>query len=64
MQFHVLSISWRDPSVSANRCSNKSNTFEVLGKLGKPVGYGAVLCFTPAVLPLAKDVDAVPVWAV
>jgi predicted AAA+ superfamily ATPase len=38
--------------------------FEVLEKLSKPVGYGALLCFTPALLPLAKDVDAVPVWMV
>ncbi len=36
--------------------------FGVLNGLNLPVGHGAVLCFTNTLLPLAKNVDAVPVW--
>jgi len=35
--------------------------FEILDKLGLPIGHGGVLCFTNALLPISKNVDAIPV---
>ena len=35
--------------------------FRLLGKLGKQVGHGAVVCFVERDMPLAADVTAVPV---
>lgn len=35
--------------------------FEILDKLGLPIGHGGVLCFTNAFLPISKNVDAIPV---
>lgn len=35
--------------------------FSVLKDLKADVGHGAVICFVDAVLPLSKDVDAIPV---
>ncbi|MEI7668487.1 MAG: ATP-binding protein [Pseudomonadota bacterium] len=34
--------------------------FEILDKLGIPIGHGGVLCFTNALLPISKNVDAIP----
>jgi uncharacterized protein len=35
--------------------------FDILDKLGIPIGHGGVVCFTNALLPISKNVDAVPV---
>jgi len=35
--------------------------FESLARLGRPVGQGAVLCLCGEPVPLAENVDAVPV---
>jgi predicted AAA+ superfamily ATPase len=35
--------------------------FEILDKLGMPIGHGGVVCFTNALLPISKNVDAIPV---
>ena len=35
--------------------------FDMLEKLGMPIGHGGVLCFTSALLPLSEGVDAIPV---
>lgn len=43
------------PSVGAQR------PFAVIGKLGKTVGHGAVLCFVERDVPLSSDVTAIPV---
>ncbi|MGE0175373.1 MAG: ATP-binding protein [Oligoflexales bacterium] len=39
----------------------KFKGFDMLDKLGMPIGHGGVLCFTSALLPLSKGVDAIPV---
>ncbi len=39
----------------------KFKGFDILDKLGMPVGHGGVLCFTKALLPLSPGVDAIPV---
>lgn len=36
-------------------------SFDILEKLGVPVGHGGVLCFTSTLLPLSEGVDAIPV---
>ena len=38
-----------------------SKHFHLLGKLGRKVGHGAVLCFVDRDMPISKDVTAVPV---
>jgi predicted AAA+ superfamily ATPase len=43
------------PSIGAKR------QFSVVGKLGKTMGHGAVLCFVERDVPLSPDVTAVPV---
>jgi len=35
--------------------------FKALGRLQKPIGEGSVLCLCKQIMPLAQDVDAVPV---
>jgi hypothetical protein len=40
------------------------NNFNVLKGLKKEIGEGAVLCFRQEILPLSRDVTAVPVWEV
>ena len=39
----------------------KFKGFDILDKLGMPIGHGGVLCFTSSLLPLSKSVDAIPV---
>ena len=39
----------------------KFKGFDILDKLGVPIGHGGVLCFTNNLLPLSKGVDAIPV---
>ncbi len=41
---------------------NKSDTrhFKLLEQLGKPVGEGAVICLTETLLPIAKNISAIP----
>ena len=39
----------------------KFKGFDILDKLGMPIGHGGVLCFTSSLLPLSKGVDAIPV---
>lgn len=39
----------------------KFKGFDMLDKLGLPIGHGGVLCFTNALLPISKNVDAIPV---
>lgn len=39
----------------------KFKGFDMLDKLGMPIGHGGVLCFTQALLPLSKGVDTIPV---
>lgn len=35
--------------------------FDMLDKLGMPIGHGGVVCFTKTLLPLSEGVDAIPV---
>jgi len=35
--------------------------FDMLDKLGMPIGHGAVMCFTKNLIPLLKGVDAIPI---
>jgi hypothetical protein len=39
----------------------KFKGFDMLQKLGMPIGHGGVLCFTNALLPLSEGVDAIPI---
>ncbi len=39
-----------------------SKNFAVLKKLKKEIGEGAVLCFRQDIVPLSREVTAVPVW--
>jgi len=39
----------------------KFKGFDILDKLGVPIGHGGVLCFTNNLLPLSEGVDAIPV---
>ncbi len=39
-----------------------SRNFEILKKLQKPIGKGAVLCLKSTYFPLSENVIAVPVW--
>jgi len=41
-----------------------SKRFAVLAGLKKDIGAGAVLCFRQNMLPLSRDVLAVPVWEI
>lgn len=34
--------------------------FDMLDKLGMPIGHGGVLCFTKDLLPLSEGIDAIP----
>ncbi len=43
------------PSLTATK------NFDVLNKLGKKVGHGAVICFVERDVPLSKEVTAIPV---
>lgn len=38
----------------------KFKGFDILDKLGVPIGHGGVLCFTNNLLPLSEGVDAIP----
>jgi predicted AAA+ superfamily ATPase len=38
----------------------KFKGFDILDKLGMPIGHGGVLCFTNNLLPLSQGVDAIP----
>lgn len=46
---------------TASPSQNAARQFNVLGKLGKPVGTGAVLCFVERDTPLSQQVMAIPV---
>jgi len=41
-----------------------SRSFSVLKGLKKDIGNGAILCFRQEMLPLSKDIIAVPVWEI
>lgn len=43
--------------VDKRHCSN----FHCLDNLGVPIGHGGVLCLTSCLLPLTKNVDAIPI---
>lgn len=45
---------------TASPSHNAKRHFPVLGKLGKPLGPGAVLCFVERDIPLSRDVTAIP----
>jgi len=44
--------------------SDHIKSFNLLSKLDKPAGAGAVLCLRPSVLPLNKNIIALPVWGI
>lgn len=39
----------------------KFKGFDMLNKLGMPIGHGGVLCFTKNLLPLTDGIDAIPI---
>lgn len=43
---------------------NAVKNFNVLEKLNKPVGHGAVLCLKPEVLSINRQVTAIPIWTI
>lgn len=38
--------------------------FNVLEKLNKPIGHGAVLCLKPEFLPITQMVTSIPIWTI
>jgi len=39
-----------------------AKNFDILKKLNKPIGNGAVICLRPSPLPLSENIIAVPAW--
>ena len=52
--------------VEIKKTATPSNTaskhFPMLDNLDKKPGHGAVICFVADIVPLSRDVDAIPVW--
>lgn len=46
---------------SIREISSGFKGFECLKNLKAPIGHGGLICFVNALIPLAKDVDAIPV---
>lgn len=46
---------------TATPSATASKHFHLLGKLGKKVGHGAVLCFVERDVALSENVTAIPV---
>jgi predicted AAA+ superfamily ATPase len=41
--------------------NNHFSGFDFLKNLNFPIGHGCVLCFVNSLIPLSKDIDAVPI---